>query len=84
MLLWERFKVFNFQDILMILHELNFKGVFAWIVRRVTVTELNICAIANMPQSFEFGFWEGLRFVIVALPGLVSYLFLAANELMIY
>ena len=30
------------------------------------------------------GVWEGLRFVIVALPGLFSYLFLILNVALIY
>ena len=30
------------------------------------------------------GVWEGLRFVIVALPGLFSYLFLDKNSVYIY
>ena len=32
-------------------------------------------SVLNTPGGFPLGVWEGLRFVIVALPGLFFYLF---------
>ena len=36
-------------------------------------------SVTNMDAAFQLGVWEGLRFVIVALPGLFSYLFFATT-----
>ena len=35
----------------------------------------SVCACLDLSVSSSFWVWEGLRFVIVALPGLFSYLF---------
>ena len=35
----------------------------------------DLCLFGFVGFSCTFGVWEGLRFVIVALPGLFSYLF---------
>ena len=40
----------------------------------------SICACLDLSVSSSL-VWEGLRFVIVALPGLFSYLFLTASQL---
>ena len=37
---------------------------------------IDLCLFAFFRFSLPLGVWEGLRFVIVALPGLFSYLFL--------
>ena len=44
-----------------------------------TIVRFMFVWICRFPLSL--GVWEGLRFVIVALPGLISYLFLQAKGL---
>ena len=48
-----------------------------WFILRGDLLNVFPCVICRFP--LPLGVWEGLRFVIVALPGLFSYLF-AVNQ----
>ena len=45
------------------------------------VRQFDLCVFWICRFPVPLGVWEGLRFVIVALPGFFSYLFLAYAEL---
>ena len=44
-------------------------------------TFFSICACLVLSVSSFLGVWEGLRFVIMALPGLFSYLFFVLHTI---